>query len=329
MLDLIINAQRHREAEEAARRKRDVRADLAAAMREWFAHVELARLEPNKDQPSDTVLGGRIGLPHTGELLNKGFAAMQLYAAITKVVPQSDGTIKVYGIASTPQRDDQNEVITADAVRQALPKFMQYPALREMHQLSAAGTVLECETGEDGITRVVAHVVDLGAVVKVRNRVYRGFSLGGNVLERDPSDPRTITRLAWNELSLVDRPANPQAKVEIWKASWLPQPQPCWDCGAGHQHHTTKQAAAQCRVERSIAEVKAKSKADKRQKQLDKALAKAAGRPSDPVKQVAEILSRPIVPDSNDMAKRATAYQDFRALYYAGRQQLVGPRYQR
>jgi hypothetical protein len=94
----------------------------------------------------------------------------------------------------------------------------------------------------------------------------------------------------------------------------------------------TKQAAAWCRAKRSV-EVKAKSKADKRavkaQKQLGKAMAKAAGRPSDRVKQAAEILSRPIVPDTSDMAKRAQGYQDFRALYYAGRQQLVGPRYQR
>jgi hypothetical protein len=32
-----------------------------------------------------------------------------------------------------------------------------------------------------GITRIVAHVVDPVAVIKVKNQVYRGFSIGGRV----------------------------------------------------------------------------------------------------------------------------------------------------
>src|SRR6516162_5740519 len=49
---------------------------------------------------------------------------------------------------------------------------------------------------------------------------------------------------------------------------------------------------------------------------------------SDPVKQAAEILSRPIVPDSSDTTKRAQGFQDFQQLYYATRQQLGGPKFQ-
>src|SRR5439155_2440790 len=100
-----------------------------------------------------------------------------------------------------------------------LPDYMRFPALREMHQLAAAGTTLEAEVGDDGMTRIVAHVVDPVAVAKVKNQVYRGFSIGGRVTRRDAGNPKTITGLVLNEISLVDRPANPEAVSDCWKAA--------------------------------------------------------------------------------------------------------------
>src|SRR5262249_57538167 len=85
------------------------------------------------------------------------------------------------------------EVVRADAIRAAIPDYMRFPALREMHQLSAAGTTLEAEVCEDGTTRIVAHVVDPVAVAKVKNQVYRGFSIGGRVTQRDAANPKGIT----------------------------------------------------------------------------------------------------------------------------------------
>src|SRR5258705_10540440 len=102
---------------------------------------------------------------------------MRLYGAIQKVEPQDDGTVRVYGIATSEALDDQGETVRADAIRAAIPEYMRFPALREMHQLSAAGTTLEAEVCEDGTTRIVAHVVDPVAVAKVKNQVYRGFSI--------------------------------------------------------------------------------------------------------------------------------------------------------
>jgi hypothetical protein len=91
-----------------------------------------------------------------------------------------------------------------------------------MHQLSAAGSTLEAEVCEDGTTRIVAHVVDPVAVAKVRNQVYRGFSIGGRVTQREAGNPKTITGLVLNEISLVDRPANPAAIFDCWKAGISP-----------------------------------------------------------------------------------------------------------
>src|SRR6201987_750310 len=147
---------------------------------------------------------------------------MRLYGAIQKVEPQDDGTVRVYGIASSEAVDEQGEIVRADAIRAAIPDYMRFPALREIHQLSAAGSTLEAEVCKDGTTRIVAHVVDPVAVAKVRNQVYRGFSIGGRVTQREAGNPKTITGLVLNEISLVDRPANPEAIFDCWKAALLP-----------------------------------------------------------------------------------------------------------
>jgi hypothetical protein len=192
---------------------------------------------------------------------------MRLYGQIQKVEPLDDGTVRVHGIASSEVVDDQGEVVRATAMRAAIPEYMQFPALREMHQLSAAGTTLEAVCDDDGCTRIVAHVVDPVAVKKVKNRVYRGFSIGGRVMEREAGNSQVITRLALNEISLVDRPANPEAVFDVWKAASGDQtmdgglgtlgdllaaqiaaqnPVQMWSCGVPGHQHTKKSDAAKC-----------------------------------------------------------------------------------
>ena len=203
---------------------------------------------------------------------------MRLYGAIQKVEPQDDGTVRVHGIASSEVTDDQGEIVRADAMRAAVPDYMRFPALREMHQLSAAGTTLEAEVGDDGATRIVAHVVDPVAVAKVRNQVYRGFSIGGRVTQREPGNPKVITGLVLNEISLVDRPANPEAILDCWKsttATSMPYseadpslsaanssslarepfnpPIQIWACGVPDHHHRAKGDAVKCLETQALA----------------------------------------------------------------------------
>jgi hypothetical protein len=52
------------------------------------------------------------------------------------------------------------ETVLPEAIKAALPDYGRYPALREMHGLSAAGRTIEASVDEDGLTRIVAHVVD-------------------------------------------------------------------------------------------------------------------------------------------------------------------------
>ncbi len=144
---------------------------------------------------------------------------MILYGELTKLELQDDGTLKVHGVASTGSRDSSGEVVSPDAMRAALPDYMAYPAIREMHQPRAAGAALYADVDEEGATRICAHVVDPVAVKKVRAGVYKGLSIGGKVLGRDPADPTRITAIRLDEISLVDRPCNPEAVIDLWKAA--------------------------------------------------------------------------------------------------------------
>jgi hypothetical protein len=181
---------------------------------------------------------------------------MRLYGAIQKVEPQDDGTIRVFGIATTESVDDQGEIVRASAMRAAIPDYMKFPALREMHQLSAAGTTVEANCGDDGITRITAHVVDPVAVTKVKTATYRGFSIGGRVTQREAGNPKTITGIVLNEISLVDRPANPDAVLDVWKASTMQTEQApaaafnppiqIWACQDHSHRHIAKSEALTC-----------------------------------------------------------------------------------
>ena len=142
----------------------------------------------------------------------------RLYAAIEKTEELDDGTIKVWGYASAPTVDSDGETITADAMKAALPDYMKFGAVRDMHQPNAIGTAIEASVEADGRTFFGAHVVDPVAVIKVRNSVFKGFSIGGRVTSRDAVEKATITGLKLIEVSLVDRPANPDAVFTMYKA---------------------------------------------------------------------------------------------------------------
>lgn len=142
---------------------------------------------------------------------------MKLYAEISKTESQDDGTIKVWGYASSEAIDSDGETVTAEAMKAAIPDYMKWGAVREMHQPSAAGTAIECRVEDDGRTLFGAHIVDSEAVKKVQANVYKGFSIGGKVTSRDELNKSVIRGLKLVEISLVDRPANPEAVITVCK----------------------------------------------------------------------------------------------------------------
>lgn len=155
----------------------------------------------------------------------------KLYGAIQKVIDQADGTIIVEGIASTEDVDSDGELVKATAMKAAIPDYMKFGAVREMHQPLAAGTALDIAVGDDGVTTIKAHIVDAEAIKKVQTNVYKGFSIGGSVTQRDDLNKTVITGINLVEVSLVDRPANPNAVITCYKADGLEPDKPDADQG--------------------------------------------------------------------------------------------------
>jgi phage head maturation protease len=177
---------------------------------------------------------------------------MRFYAPIAKVDAAQH---MVWGYASTEAEDDQGETITRDALAAALADYLRFANIREMHQMSAVGVAEEAAIDDRGLY-VGARIVDPRAWDKVATGVYKGFSIGGRVKSRNPGDRTIITGLSLTEISLVDRPANPEAVFDCWKAQGGDsmadaaaaerQPVQLWHCGIAAHRHLAKAEAARC-----------------------------------------------------------------------------------
>lgn len=148
----------------------------------------------------------------------KDVTMTKLYAAIEKADKQDDGTLKVYGFASSEIVDSDGETVTADAMKAAREGYMAFANVREMHDpKKAAGVAIEYDVQDDGRTWFGAHVVDPIAVLKVETGVYKGFSIGARV-PAGGREGKIIKAIDLREVSLVDRPANPEAVFTMFKA---------------------------------------------------------------------------------------------------------------
>lgn len=186
-----------------------------------------------------TSLNGSLNTPKT------------CFFAIAKVDEEQR---MVFGYASTEARDQQGEIVRLAAIERALPEYMQFGNIREMHQPSAVGIAKEAEVDHKGLW-LGAKVVDDRAWVKCKEGVYKGFSIGGRVTARDPDDRSIITGLELTEISLVDRPANPDAIYEVVKRAkggvLLPSAVQTWACGIPTHQHPVRLDAEKCMANQS------------------------------------------------------------------------------
>jgi len=128
----------------------------------------------------------------------------------------------VYGFASTPALDSQGEVVEVSALEKALPEYLKFPTIREMHQAKAIGITKETKIESGKGLFIGAKIVDKDAWLKVKEGVYRAFSIGGAVRQKVDN---TIKDLMLTEISLVDRPANPEAVITVFKSEQSPTKQ--------------------------------------------------------------------------------------------------------
>lgn len=134
----------------------------------------------------------------------------RLFAQFQKVDEEKR---EVYGYASTEAMDSQGEIVKKDAIEKALPDYMKFGNIREMHQPSAVGKTKSAEIDDKGLF-LKTKIVDDSAWAKVKEGVYNGFSIGGRILEKVGKEIRDLELV---EISIVDRPANPEALFTVYK----------------------------------------------------------------------------------------------------------------
>lgn len=140
-------------------------------------------------------------------------STLHLFGAIEKF-DAVDGHLIVTGIASTEDVDNAGEVVSADAMRKAIPSYLLSGTVREMHQPIAAGKPISAFVDEQGRTHLTAKIVDVGTIEKIKQGVLKGFSIGGKALAKAG---KTITEILLKDISVVDVPCNSNCMFEIIK----------------------------------------------------------------------------------------------------------------
>jgi hypothetical protein len=143
------------------------------------------------------------------------------YAQIVKYDKNDDGTLMVYGKATDDTLDLDSQICDPKWLDDAMPRWFKSGGnIREMHGPSAAGIAKEYEAKSDGHF-IGVHVVDPLAAKKVETGVYQGFSIGiksPRVIQDSKAANGRIIDGQIIEVSLVDRPANPSAKLILAKS---------------------------------------------------------------------------------------------------------------
>jgi len=144
----------------------------------------------------------------------------------------------VEGIASSEALDSYGDIVRITAIKEALPEYMEFANLRAMHSNIAAGIITDTKIDDtEKIFYITAKVVDKAEWEKVKEKVYKGFSIGGIIEEWEPimvevedkdgnkyevfAGGYEITKIKLVEISLVDRPANPDSLISSYKAANL------------------------------------------------------------------------------------------------------------
>ena len=143
------------------------------------------------------------------------------YAEIIKSTENEDGTLMVYGKATDDTLDLDQQICDPAWLSKAMPEWMVSGGnVREMHGSSAAGVAKEYEAKSDG-HYINTLIVDPLAITKVKAGVYKGFSIGikaPRVVRDNKAANGRIIDGQIIEISLVDRPANPSAKLIMAKS---------------------------------------------------------------------------------------------------------------
>lgn len=145
------------------------------------------------------------------------------YAGDIEKSYDEDGSLIVVGKATGPDLDLDEQVCDPTWLREAMPAWMKFGNLREMHQPVAAGVGLEL-TAEGDDWHLKSKVIDPMTKAKIEAGALRGYSIGikGAKVVKDANAPGgRIVGGTVVEVSYVDRPCNPTAVTAIAKGAGL------------------------------------------------------------------------------------------------------------
>jgi phage head maturation protease len=146
------------------------------------------------------------------------------WAPITKTVQEDDGTLLVYGPAASSALDRDQQRLDETWLDQAMPRWMaEGGGVREQHDSKrAVGVGVGLSKGDDGTHLLAARIVDPVAIKKIEHGVLRGFSVGikNPKVQMGKADAPNGLVVGGDviEVSVVDRPANPECRFDMAKA---------------------------------------------------------------------------------------------------------------
>jgi len=220
--ELLTIEKREQEIEELTKKKEELLKDVTPEIQAPTQEVTIAKTE---EKPEEVIEKQKI--------IDDGW-----FTPI--ILKEDDEKMIIAGYASVEAVDSQGEIIPVEALKDALPKFMEkedYRNVMSRHSNVQVGKVLEVykdSTGREWTT----HVDDVGlfAVSEIRNDIQeakkirelikngdiREYSIGGKALDKtyvvkDGKPVKKINSLELYEITLCEKGANPGAKFQILK----------------------------------------------------------------------------------------------------------------
>ena len=142
------------------------------------------------------------------------------YAGDIVKTKTEDGDLIVYGKATGPDIDLDEQICDPAWLKEAMPEWMKFGNVREMHQPIAAGVGLELNAdGDDWYLK--SQVIDENTAKKIEAGALKGYSVGiknAKVVKDANARGGRIVAGTIVEISYVDRPANPTCSASIAKA---------------------------------------------------------------------------------------------------------------
>jgi hypothetical protein len=142
---------------------------------------------------------------------------VKMYAPFVKMDKENR---MVFGYATTATIDSQDEIVDLEASFEAVDDWKKWANIKEMHREETAVGIAPIIEKHVGVgVYIGAEIVDDQAWKKCLKGVYKGFSIGGhNPVRKVKDDNKThVIKYTLREISLVDRPANPDSMFTVAK----------------------------------------------------------------------------------------------------------------